>query len=439
MDVFVLLCIPGFILAGDLMNGGGVTERIIRFAQALVGWIRGGLAQTNIAGSMLFGGIFGAAVADAASTVGPIIPPSAPMIIVGALSGISVGKMFLAGAIPGLLTGAGMMVATGLIARRRNLPRQPWAGFRELFRAFLGVFWALAMTGLIIGGLLSGVATPTEIAIVASLYAFVFGCFVYRGLPLKIAPKVLADSAISSAAILALVGFANVFGWILVSERIPQALAQGVGVEPLHFATFAVLNLMIGLREPIILGHEAAGTVEALGDDVEGPAPGTRVAINPSRPCGACAQCRAGRPIHCLEMRFNGSILRFPHVQGLFRERIVVDAAQCVPVARASLAVCLHAAPALAACIASVRPEGAVVQVGVGGATPIPLNALVGKEISLRGTHRFHAEFNDAAIDAGALDVTPLITASFPLAEAVRAFELASDRAQASKVQISFD
>lgn len=322
MDVFVLLCIPGFILAGNLMNGGGITERIIRFAQAGVGWIRGGLAQTNIAASMLFGGISGTAVADAASiggmmipgmkragypadfsaavtaassTVGPIIPPSVPMIIVGALSGISVGKMFLAGAVPGLLMGVAMMFTCWIIARQRGFPRQPWRGFGELWRAFVGAFWALAMTALIIGGLLSGLATPTETAVVASLYAFVTGCFVYRGLPVRAVPKVLVDSAISSAAILALVGFANVFGWILVSERIPQALteavlsvtdnkylvillinllllfvgmfmetiaaliilfvpllalAQGVGIDPLHFATFAVLNLMIGLTTP---------------------------------------------------------------------------------------------------------------------------------------------------------------------------------------------
>jgi len=137
IDVFVLLCIPGFILAGNLMNSGGITERIIRFANALVGWMRGGLGLTNVAGSMLFGGISGTAVADAASiggvmipgmkkagypagfsaaitaassTVGPIIPPSVPMIIVGALSGISVGKMFLAGAIPGIVMGLAMMV-----------------------------------------------------------------------------------------------------------------------------------------------------------------------------------------------------------------------------------------------------------------------------------------------------------------------------------------
>ena len=322
MDVFVLLCIPGFILAGNLMNSGGITERIIRFANALVGWARGGLGLTNVAGSMLFGGISGTAVADAASiggmmipgmkkagypadfsaavtaassTVGPIIPPSVPMIIVGALSGISVGKMFLAGAVPGVLMGLAMMVTTYIIAVRKGFPRQPWQGVGELARSFTGAFWAIFMTVLIIGGLMSGLATPTETAVVASVYALVVGCFVYRELPLKAVPKIIIDSAVSSAAILALVGFANVFGWILVAERIPQAiassvleitdnkfvvillinilllfvgmfmetiaaliilfvplltLAQGVGVDPLHFATFAVLNLMIGLTTP---------------------------------------------------------------------------------------------------------------------------------------------------------------------------------------------
>ena len=212
MDVFVLLCIPGFILAGNLMNSGGITERIIRFANALVGWMRGGLGLTNVAGSMLFGGISGTAVADAASiggmmipgmkkagypadfsaavtaassTVGPIIPPSVPMIIVGALSGISVGKMFLAGAVPGVLMGLAMMVTTYIIAVRKGFPRQPWQGVGELARSFTGAFWAIFMTVLIIGGLMSGLATPTETAVVASVYALVVGCFVYRELPLK--------------------------------------------------------------------------------------------------------------------------------------------------------------------------------------------------------------------------------------------------------------
>jgi tripartite ATP-independent transporter DctM subunit len=322
MDVFVLLSIPGFILAGNLMNRGGITQRIIRFASAIVGWIRGGLGLTNIAASMLFGGITGTAVADAASiggvmipgmkkagypadfsaavtaassTVGPIIPPSVPMIIVGSLAGISVGQMFVAGAIPGILMGVAMMVTCYVISRRRGFPRQDWQGWGEVARAFGSASWALAMTGLIIYGLLSGVATPTETAIVASVYALLVGGLIYRELPWRAVPSIVIDSAISSAGILALVGFANVFGWILVSERIPQAIAQSVlsftdsrivvillinllllfvgmfmetiaaliilfvpllqlatavGIDPIHFATFAVLNLMIGLTTP---------------------------------------------------------------------------------------------------------------------------------------------------------------------------------------------
>lgn len=322
MDVFVLLSIPGFILAGNLMNQGGITGRIIRFANSLVGWIKGGLGLTNIAASMLFGGITGTAVADAASiggvmipgmkkagypadfsaavtaassTVGPIIPPSVPMIIVGALSGISVGQMFLAGAVPGILMGLAMMVTAYVISARKNFPRQKWQGFGEVARSFAGAFWALAMTFLIIYGLLSGLATPTETAVVASVYAFLVGAFIYRELPVAKLPGILVESATSAAGILALVGFANVFGWILVSERIPQAIADGVlnltdnrflvillinllllfvgmfmetiaaliilfvpllslaeavGIDPLHFATFAVLNLMIGLTTP---------------------------------------------------------------------------------------------------------------------------------------------------------------------------------------------
>lgn len=322
MDVFVLLSIPGFILAGNLMNQGGITERIIRFANALVGWVRGGLGLTNVGASMLFGGITGTAVADAASiggvmipgmkkagypadfsaavtaassTVGPIIPPSVPMIIVGALSGISVGKMFLAGAVPGLLMGVAMMVTTYIIARRKNFPKQEWQGMGEIGRSFAGALWALAMTALILYGLLSGIATPTETAIIASVYAMAVGLFIYKELPFRKIPKIVVESAVAASGILVLVGFANVFGWILVSERIPQmiasavlsftenkfvviliinilllfvgmfmetiaaliilfvpllTLATSVGIDPLHFATFAVLNLMIGLTTP---------------------------------------------------------------------------------------------------------------------------------------------------------------------------------------------
>ena len=322
VDSFVLLCIPGFIMAGSLMNGGGITDRIIRFASAGVGWIRGGLGLTNVAGSMLFAGISGTAVAEAASigavmipgmkkegypvsfaaaitaaasTVGPIIPPSVPMIIVGALSGISVGRMFMAGAIPGILLGLGMMLVCYIISVRNNYPRQPWKGWGELWDSFKGAFWALMLTVLIVGGLLSGVGTPTETAILACVYAFIVGVYIYKGITLRDVPKIMIDSAVTSAALLALVGIASVFGWIMANEEIPQtiakgmlaistnkyvvillinilllivgmfmetiaaliilfppllAVATGVGIDPIHFATFAVLNLMIGLTTP---------------------------------------------------------------------------------------------------------------------------------------------------------------------------------------------
>ena len=322
VDSFVLLCIPGFIMAGSLMNGGGITDRIIRFASAGVGWIRGGLGLTNVAGSMLFAGISGTAVAEAASigavmipgmkkegypiefaaaitaaasTVGPIIPPSVPMIIVGALTGVSVGRMFMAGAIPGILLGLSMMIVCYILAVKNGYPRQPWKGWKELWSSFQGAFWALMLTALIIGGLLSGVVTPTETAILACVYAFVVGVFIYKGITLRDVPKIMIDSAVTSAALLALVGIANVFGWIMAAEEIPQTIAKTmlsitndknmiillinvlllivgmfmetiaaliilfptlmavavkVGIDPVHFATFAVLNLMIGLTTP---------------------------------------------------------------------------------------------------------------------------------------------------------------------------------------------
>ena len=322
MDSFVLLCIPGFVLAGNLMNGGGITDQIVRFGNALVGHVRGGLGLANVTGSMIFAGISGTAVAEtasigsvmipamrksgydapfaaaltaAASTVGPIIPPSVPMIIVGTLTGLSVGKMFLAGALPGLLLGAGMMATVYVLSRRRGYPKGQWLGFREVLRSSRAAFWALLMTALILYGIVGGVFTPTEASVVAALYAFLVGLFIYKGFRLRDLPGIVLESAIGSGALILLVGLANVFGWILTSERIPQsiaaamlalttnkylilllvnalllvvgtfmetiaaliilfppllAVATAVGIDPIHFAIVVVLNLMIGLTTP---------------------------------------------------------------------------------------------------------------------------------------------------------------------------------------------
>ncbi|SDG45902.1 TRAP transporter, DctM subunit [Onishia taeanensis] len=322
VDTFVLLCIPGFVLAGNLMNVGNITEHIVRFSNALVGHIRGGLGLANVGGSMIFGGISGTAVADAASigsvmipgmskagydkpfsaavtaassTIGPIIPPSVPMIIAGSLTGVSVGRMFLAGAIPGLLLGLAMMVTVYLLAIRRGYPKEKRVSLLQLVREGRTAFWALLMTAIILYGIIGGFFTPTEASIIASLYALVVGMYVYKGLSWRKLPAILTDTVLTSSALLLLVGLANLFGWILTSQQIPQmvaagilsisesplvvililnlimlfvgafmetiaaliilfpallGVATGVGMDPVHFAVMAVLNLMIGLTTP---------------------------------------------------------------------------------------------------------------------------------------------------------------------------------------------
>lgn len=322
MDTFVLLCIPGFVLAGNLMNVGNITEHIVRFCNALLGHIRGGLGLANVGGSMIFAGISGTAVADAASigsvmipgmaksgydkpfaaavtaassTIGPIIPPSVPMIIVGSLAGVSVGRMFLAGALPGLLMGVAMMITVYILSVRRGYPKERRATLRELLREGRTAFWALLMTGIILYGIIGGFFTPTEASIVASLYALVVGIYVYKGLTWRKLPAILTDTVLTSSALLLLIGLANLFGWILTSQQIPQMVASGilsisdnpiivililnlillfvgafmetiaaliilfpallgvatgVGMDPVHFAVMAVLNLMIGLTTP---------------------------------------------------------------------------------------------------------------------------------------------------------------------------------------------
>lgn len=322
IDVFVLLSVPGFILAGNLMNHGGLTEKIIVFCNHLMGHIRGGLALANIGASMLFAGISGTAVSDtasigsvmipamkkegygdgfscavtaASSTVGPIIPPSVPMIIAATLSGLSVGKLFLAGAVPGFLLGAGLMSVAYVISVRENYPKHPRSSLREIAKGFIDTFWALLMTFIILFGIVGGVFTPTEASIIAVVYALIVGVLVYRKLNVRNVQVIILDSMKTSASLMVLIGFANLFGWILITERLPQwisgeilaftqnkylvlllinillifvgtfmetiaallilfpillKVAGTVGVDPIHFAVIAVLNLIIGLTTP---------------------------------------------------------------------------------------------------------------------------------------------------------------------------------------------
>ncbi len=322
MNSFVLLCVPGFILAGNLMNQGGITYRIIDFANSLVGHIRGGLGQANIVASMVFAGISGTATADSASLgailipameregydtdfscavtaasscIGPIIPPSLPMIVAGTLTGLSVTKLFVAGVVPGLMLGFGMMLVCGSISRKRSYPKREQQGWPERRKAFFGAFWALLMTVIILYGIMGGICTPTEASILAVVYALIVGTLVYRELPIKEIPVIVRESACTTTSILMLIGFANVFAWVLSREQIPTLVANAmlgltqnkylillminilllfvgtfmetnaalailfptllgvatkVGVDPIHFAIITVLNLVLGLITP---------------------------------------------------------------------------------------------------------------------------------------------------------------------------------------------
>lgn len=322
LDSFVMLAIPAFILAGNLMNAGGITNRIIDFANALVGHIRGGLALTNVASSLGFGGISGTALSDTASigsvmipamkkqgygagfsaavtsissTVGPMLPPSLPMIIIGTLASISIGDLFLAGAIPGVLLSVGFLIVTYLISVKRNYPKGERQSFSMIGKTFLGAFWALLMVVIILWGILGGYFTPTEAAVVCVIYAFLVGKFVYKELKLKDIPQILISTLRTTASIILLVALANTFGWILVAEGVPLLIAdsilsvtenpvlitllvivllllvgmfmetiaalvilfpvllpvaESIGMDPIHFGVVMVLALMIGLSTP---------------------------------------------------------------------------------------------------------------------------------------------------------------------------------------------
>ena len=320
---FPLLAIPFFILAGNLMNAGGTTERIFAVARLLVGKVRGGLAHVNVIASMIFGGMSGSAVADAAglgvieiramvndgytarysatitavsSTIGPIIPPSIPFVIYGSLANVSVGALFLAGLVPGLLVGLGLMAAIAVAARRRKLPRS--AGLpsrREALLTLLRAAPALALPPLILAVIFTGVATPTEAAVVAAAYAFVLGRFVYRELSFGDLSQTLWETGRQTAQVMLIVAMSAPFGWVLIQQQVPNAILQAlmglsgepwvillivnivllflgmfletiavliiaypilapvmaaIGVDPVHFGVIIVLNMMIGLVTP---------------------------------------------------------------------------------------------------------------------------------------------------------------------------------------------
>jgi TRAP-type transport system large permease protein len=323
MNSFPLMAIPFFMLAGELMNRGGISARIVGFAQAMVGHFRGGLAQVNVVDSMLFAGISGSAVADvsalgsiiipqmekkgypkpfaaaitaASAIIGPIIPPSGIMIIYAYVMGESVAALFLAGIVPGIVIGIALMITIKLMANRYNLPDAlPRASWADAGRAGAAAFWPLLTPVLLMGGILSGVFTPTEAAAVAVGYSFVISIFILRTIGWRDIPGVLTRAGITSAVVLLLVGAAMAFKTVAALAHTPEMLASALlsitenpllllllvnlllfivgmfldagpaiiilgpilapifaqmGVDPVHFAVVMVVNLTVGLLTP---------------------------------------------------------------------------------------------------------------------------------------------------------------------------------------------
>jgi tripartite ATP-independent transporter DctM subunit len=322
VDSFPLLAIPFFVMSGSLMNSAGITERIYSFATALVGWLRGGLGHVNVTGSVIFAGMSGTAVADAgglgnieiramrdhgyplpftvgltgaSATIGPIIPPSLPMVIYGVMANASVGQLFAAGLVPGLLMAAVLMAWVAIVAHRRGFDRDAEFRWSRLGHTFRRAFLPLMTPVLLIGGMVSGAFTPTEAAIAATFYALVLGMVVYRTLTLRGLLRVTMETIETTAVVLLIVAGASIFGWLITTTRVTEDVAAMVlnvtrepwvvlllvnllllvvgcfletvaaitilvpvllplmiqiGVDPVHFGIIMVLNLMIGLLTP---------------------------------------------------------------------------------------------------------------------------------------------------------------------------------------------
>src|SRR6202008_553219 len=249
-DAFPLLAVPFFILAGNLMNSAGITNRIYDFAVASVGWMRGGLAHVNIMGSVIFAGMSGTAIADAAglgtieikamkdhgystefsvgvtaasATLGPITPPSLPFVIYGMMANVSIGALFLGGFIPGAVMTIFMMLYVTYCARRYGMGRDQEFRWDVLFKTFIAALPALMTPIIIVGGMTFGWFTPTEAAIAACTWALILGVFLYRSLSLKQFYKVSMDTIETTAGVLLIVAAASLFGWVLTAARLSGA------------------------------------------------------------------------------------------------------------------------------------------------------------------------------------------------------------------------
>ncbi len=304
VDSFVLLAIPLFVLAGELMETGGIAVRLVRLAQALVGWIRGGLAMAVVVAEYIFSGISGSTVADvsaigstmippmlragyradqavavvsAASAMGILVPPCILMIVIGSIANVSVAALFAAGFVPAVILAVAIVAWIWHDARRSGIPAEPRPGVAALARVFLDALVPLGLPIIIFGGILSGAATPTEAAVLAVLYALVAGVLIYREIAWRDLPRILISSAVTTAAVCFLLGMAAVVAWIVAVQQVPATLLQLMLAVPGGATTFLVLSaalfvalgaLLEGLPAVVILLPTFLPVVQRLGIDV---------------------------------------------------------------------------------------------------------------------------------------------------------------------------
>ncbi|MCR1899369.1 TRAP transporter large permease [Irregularibacter muris] len=270
---FTLLAIPFFLLAAKLMNVGSITKKIFRLCNGLVGWIPGGLGHANIAASIIFAGMSGAAVADASglgtieveamanegfdrefsaavtaasSTVGPIIPPSINLVVFGVAGGVSISKLLIAGVIPGLLMGLTMMVMVYYFAIKRGYPRRKFPTLREFWELISDAFFPILTPVILIGGITIGIFTPTEAAAIAALYAFILTVIVYREITLKQFIVVIKETVRETCAIMIIVAASSLFGYLLIKTQIPNILLENLFVLTQNkYLILLLLNLFL--------------------------------------------------------------------------------------------------------------------------------------------------------------------------------------------------
>ncbi len=303
IDSFALMAIPLFILAGEIMNSGGITQRLVDFSGCLVGHFRGGLAFVTIVAGMIMAGVSGSAVADTAAlgailipamvlsgidkgyaaaivamagTIGIIIPPSIPMVLYGVTANCSIGALFLGGVIPGVMIGLSLMIITYFHAKKHNYVKGERATWSKTWKTFKFSFLAMIMPMIILGGILSGVATPTESAVVAVFYGLVVGFFIYRQLRLADLPRIFFETAKSTGIIMILVGMSQLLGWVLTFENIPQQIVAFFTHLPVSkHMVFFILDLLLivagfflhGPAMIVVLAPIMLPIVTALGMD----------------------------------------------------------------------------------------------------------------------------------------------------------------------------